>query len=111
MYHSDAAAGFLAVISRLELINTGNIHPVFNLFTSSESMTLIVKSVGKAIGYKGDVQLVDPDKEDIFSEAMATNSVGESSRAKNLLGWEPKRIGFVANVEVLAQAWLGTQKA
>ena len=67
-----------------------------------------MRAAADAVGYKGEVKLV-AEKGNVYGEAMETSINGVSSRAKKLLGWEPKRIGFVSLMDIYARAWLASQ--
>lgn len=107
---SDVASGFRCVIEKLELISGTGVYQVFNLVTSYEPISLVIKAAADAMGFQGEVKLV-AEKEDLFGEAMATSINDDSSRAKYLLGWEPKRIGFVGLMDIYIRAWLASQRS
>lgn len=98
----DVATGFQKAIENLSLINNGSIYPVFDLITSQESMSEIFAAMASSWGYKGKCTLVGSG-DDLFAEAMSTTLRGSSSRAKQLLGWEPTRTnGYVADMDLYA---------
>ncbi|GFP59610.1 hypothetical protein TASIC1_0014003200 [Trichoderma asperellum] len=101
----DVATGFQKAIENLSLINGGSIYPVFDLITSQESMSDIFAAMGSSWGYKGKCTLVGSGG-DLFAEAMSSTLRGSSSRAKQLLGWEPTRTnGYVADMDLYAAAF------
>ncbi|KAL6821448.1 hypothetical protein V8C40DRAFT_280732 [Trichoderma camerunense] len=101
----DVATGFQKAIENLSLINSGSVYPVFDLLTSQESMSEIFKAMASAWGYKGECKLVGAG-DNLFAEAMSTTLRGSSSRAKQLLGWEPTRTnGFIADMDLYAAAF------
>ncbi|RFU81487.1 hypothetical protein TARUN_709 [Trichoderma arundinaceum] len=101
----DVATGFQKAIENLALINSSSVYPVFDLLTSQESLSEIFAAMTSAWGYKGECKLVGYG-DDLFAEAMSTTLRGSSSRAKQLLGWEPKRTnGFVADMDLYAAAF------
>ena len=106
----DVAEGLRCAIEKLPLISGTGVHPVFDLATSQESMRDIFDRFGEAVGFKGTVELVQPGEDDLFAEAMQTSHNGDSSRAEQLLGWIPKKRGFVAGMEVYAKAFLAAQE-
>ena len=71
-------------------------------------MNLIISAAADVIGFKGEVKLV-ADKNNILAEAIETSINGDSSRAEALLGWKPKRFGFVNGMNVYIKAWAATQ--
>lgn len=101
----DVATGFQKAIENLSLINSTSVYPVFDLITSQESMSEIFTSMASAWGYKGELKLVGYG-DDLFAEAMSTTLRGSSSRAKQLLGWQPTRTaGYVADIDLYAAAF------
>lgn len=104
----DVAEGLRCAIEKLPLISGTSVYPVFDLMTSQESMQDIFNSFGEAVGLKGKVKLVSPSEDDVFAEAFQTSRNGDSSRAEQLLGWVPKRRGFVANMDMYAMAFSAT---
>jgi nucleoside-diphosphate-sugar epimerase len=101
----DVATGFEKAIEKLSLINGGSVYPIFDLVTSQESMSDIFAALSSIWRYQGRVQLVGPG-DDLFAEAMSTTMRGSSARAKQLLGWEPARLGgFIADMDRYAAAF------
>ncbi|KAL6900545.1 NAD(P)-binding protein [Trichoderma evansii] len=101
----DVATAFQKAIENLSLINSGSTYPVFDLLTSQESMSEIFTALASSWGYKGKCTLVGSG-DNLFAEAMSTTLRGSSSRAKQLLGWEPTRTnGYVADMDIYAAAF------
>lgn len=67
-------------------------------------MREILEAVAKHLGFEGKVELVGVGGS-LFAEAMSTSFNGSSGRAKQILGWEPKKVGFVQGMDVFAKAW------
>lgn len=99
----DVATGFKAVIERLPLLNT---YPVFDLVTTQESMSAIVRAAASSWGLRGgNIELVGAGN-DQFAEAMSTTFRGSSARARQLLDWRPTRIaGMTVDMDVYAAAF------
>ena len=106
----DAASGLQVAVEKVALISGTGVYPVFDLVTSVESMRIIFDAAAHVFGFKGKVELVGAGEDEIFAEAMQTSFNGTSGRAKQILGWEPKRIGFAANMEVYAPAFVAAQQ-
>lgn len=101
----DVATGFQKAIENLSLISSTSVYPVFDLLTSQESMSEIFAAMASAWGHKGECKLVGYG-DNLFAEAMSTTLRGSSSRAKQLLGWEPTRTnGYVADMDLYAAAF------
>ena len=69
----------------------------------------IVISAARVLGYTGTVQMI-PRPDHMFYDAMSTSTNDDSERAKLLLGWTPRRIGFASSMEVHAKAWRAVYK-
>jgi nucleoside-diphosphate-sugar epimerase len=104
----DVASGFHCAIEKLSLIAGTGVYPVFDLQTSQESMRDILTSAAKEFEWKGKVELVGAG-EDLFMRAMSVSGNGCSGRAKTVLGWEPRRYGFVSGMDVFAKAWVASR--
>lgn len=105
----DAASGLQVAVERIALISGTGVYPVFDLITSVESMRIIFGAAAQILGFKGKVELVGAGEDEPFPEAMQRSFNGSSGRAKQILGWEPKRIGFAANMQVCAPAFVAAQ--
>ncbi len=106
----DVAEGLRCAVEKLPLISGTGVYPVFDLTTSQESMRDIFDGFGKAVELKGRVELVKSGEDNLFVEAMQTTRSGDSSRAEQLLGWLPRRRGFVAGMDVYAKAFVAAQE-
>jgi len=56
------------------------------------------------MGYKGRWSWFGAG-EDLFAKAMCTTGNCSSGRAKSILGWEPKRDGFMEGMSVFVKSW------
>jgi len=104
----DVATGFHCAIDKLPLISGTGVYPIFDLQTSQESMRDILQAAAKQFGFKGEVELVGAG-EHLFMKALSVSSNGSSGRAKSILGWEPKRFGFLQGIDVFARAWVAAK--
>jgi nucleoside-diphosphate-sugar epimerase len=104
----DVASGFHAAIDKLPVISGSGVYPVFDLVTSQESMVDILGFAANSLGFKGKIDLAGSGGE-LFPEAMNTTFNGCSGRAKQILGWDPKRVGFVQNMDLFAEAFVAAR--
>ncbi len=104
----DVATGIHAAVDKLPLLAGTGVYPVFDLVTSQESMREIFEAAARSLGYKGEVKLVGAG-EDLFMQALSTTINASGSRAQELLGWKPRRIGFVKEMETFVKAWAAGQ--
>lgn len=104
----DVATGFHAAIDKLPLIAGTGVYPVFDLATSQESMKDILEAAAKGFGFGGKVQLRGAGN-NLFMKAMSTTGNLSSGRARQLLGWQPKRYGFVGSIDISVKAWVAAK--
>ena len=68
----------------------------------------MLRAAAQALAFKGTV-VFENDESDALAEAMQTSIDGDSSRAKQLLGWQPRANRSVFGMPVYAAAWLANQ--
>ncbi|KAI9770327.1 MAG: hypothetical protein M1840_003486 [Geoglossum simile] len=94
----DTVSGLQQAIERLPLISGAGIWPVFDLMTSRESLRVVVQAAAWALGFHGKVECAGVG-DDALAMAMSCSAWGDSSRARDLLGWQPKIPGMVDGIE------------
>lgn len=104
----DVASGLHAAVDKVPLIAGTGVYPVFDLTTTFEPMQNVLEAAAKALGFTGEVKLVGAG-DDLFMQAMSTTVNGDSSRAKQILGWQPTRFGYMAGMKVFAKAFAAAQ--
>jgi nucleoside-diphosphate-sugar epimerase len=83
---------------------------VFNVSEPSGPTVLdMARAVARATGYAGEVRRI-PVAEAVarfgaFAECLAYDQQLDSTKAERLLGWQPRRRGFVEEVDVYFEAW------
>lgn len=102
----DVASGIQALIEKLPQLAGTGIYPVFDFMSQIESIKSIMEGAARSLGYKGVVELVGRAEGDVVGDALSASVIGESGRAKTLLGWVPAKKGFLHGIDVYAQAWL-----
>lgn len=102
----DVAAGIQLVVEKLPQLAGTGVYPVFDFVGQVESLHAIIESAARVLGFKGAVELVGPGEGDVFSEAFGASVVGDSGKAKTLLGWAPRKRGFLQGLDVYVNAWL-----
>jgi len=71
---------------------------IFNLVGDySERLGDALAAVAHVSGFKGEVSYRKPENE--FEECLALDNRFSNKKAKALLGWQPKHLGFVVDVE------------
>jgi len=104
-HSDDAASGIGAVVERVGTLAGTGIYPVFDMCSSIEGLRAIFEGFGRALGFKGTVELVGVKEGDYLGDALSASTVGDSGRAKALLGWSPKRMSMLQGIDVYANAW------
>ncbi|KAG9075298.1 hypothetical protein FRC06_010166, partial [Ceratobasidium sp. 370] len=87
----DVASGMHAAVDKLHLIAGTGAYPIFDLATSHEYFKNIVDSAAKALGFQGKVEYVGPG-DNLFLQGLTSSNNSDGARARQLLGWTPKRI-------------------
>ena len=105
----DVGSGLHCAVEKLPLISGTAVYPVFDLVTSDEAMREILSAAAKEFGFNGTVQLAGTEG-NLFANALSTTFNGSSGRAKTILGWEPKRHGFVKEMDIHARAWIASKQ-
>lgn len=100
----DVASGLHAAIDKLPFIAGTGVYPVFDLITSQESLRDILTEAGKVLGFNGHIDMLGTG-DDQFMEAMCVSTNGSSGRAIGILGWQPKRFGYIQQMSLVAKAW------
>ncbi|GAB7322846.1 hypothetical protein MBLNU13_g05410t1 [Cladosporium sp. NU13] len=101
---NELADAYVKVASQISKLSNGGIHPVFDVVGSRENLGSILKEVAKALDFQGDLRIIPA--QDPFHVGMSTGARLDSTRLRDLLGWECKRaFGFLDEVEVLTAAW------
>lgn len=102
----DVATGIQAVIEKLPLLAGTGVYPIFDIVSQVESVKAIMEAAARVFGFKGAVELVGPAKGDVVSDAVGASVIADSGKAKTLLGWTPKKMGFLLGINTYANAWL-----
>ncbi|KAF3393743.1 hypothetical protein F1880_004924 [Penicillium rolfsii] len=102
----DTAKAFVRAIEKVHIFPGTGVYPVFDLVTSQESMRDIFAALASSWGFKGTVEL-NGHGGNLFNKAMSTTFRGSSARAKQLLDWQPTRLGgFVQDMDIYAAAFV-----
>jgi nucleoside-diphosphate-sugar epimerase len=105
----DVASGLHAAVDNLPRIAGTCVYPVFDLCTSQESMRDILEAAAGTFGFQGKVELAGAEN-DLFMQAMSVSGNLGSGRAKQILGWVPRKIGFVSGMEVFGKAFVAGRR-
>lgn len=105
----DVALAYMKAAEKVHLLAGTGVVPIFDLQTSWENLGIIVNAFARAVGFQGKVETV-PTGDNVFAEALSTSLLGDSSRAKQILDWEPKKVdGLAAGMKVYAHAFAAGQ--
>lgn len=88
---------------------------VFNLCDSTRStVTEMARAAARAAGYTGSIQYI-PVEEAVkamgpYAECLALDQHVDSSKAKSKLGWVPRHLSFVDDIETYFASWKAWQE-
>ncbi|KAL4866185.1 hypothetical protein BDV12DRAFT_173234 [Aspergillus spectabilis] len=102
----DVAAGFHAAVDRID--GRLGAWPVFDLVTETIGVQDITEAVKAALGVTVPVEYTGTHGSP-FLEALSLVSKSDASRARTVLGWEPKRKEFILNLPIYVRAWEAAQ--
>lgn len=71
----------------------------------------IMQACLKAADYQGEIEFAEPTKEDVTSYWFDQNEFITSQKARYLLGWTPRHIGVIDEIETYYQAWKSAQSS
>ncbi|KAJ5660195.1 NAD dependent epimerase/dehydratase family protein [Penicillium longicatenatum] len=102
----DVAAGYHAAIDHID----GRLGswPVFDLITETVSVVEVLENVKTALGVDAPLEYTGTHGNP-FLEALSLVSKSDASRAKTVLGWNPKRTEFLLNLPIYLKAWQASQ--
>ena len=104
VHQDDLAAAYVAAAE------SGLSGEIFNVADGSDATVMeTARGVARAAGYAGAIRsLPVPDairKFGVYAECLAWDQQLDCGKAERMLGWRPKRMGFLAEVEIYFQAW------
>jgi nucleoside-diphosphate-sugar epimerase len=87
---------------------------IFNLADRSRSsISENLKAVARATGYTGEIEFIPAEKTSQtlgdYAYCLALDQHVDAGKATRLLGWQPKHLGFVAEVETCFTSWKAAQ--
>jgi nucleoside-diphosphate-sugar epimerase len=112
----DVANAIRLAAEKIELVGSGGagsgVYPIFDIIAENESLLAIAQRFADVMaGGKGKIQVeLTGESQDVYMAAMSSTIKGSGARAKQYLGWEPKRQGMAAGIEVWARAWEASLK-
>lgn len=65
----------------------------------------VMQACLSATGYQGDIEFAQPNEDDVTSVWFDQNEFITSHKARRLLGWTPRHLGVVDEVETYYIAW------
>lgn len=102
----DVVAGFHEVVDRIE--GRLGTWPVFDLLGETLPLSSIMEAAKEAVGVKAEIEYVGAQGQP-FLELLSKKMKSEASRAKTVLGWYPRKIEFLLNIEIYLKAWEAAQ--
>ena len=105
----EVATGTVAATEQLSRIASSSAWPIFDLTTSREPLQSILQAAARSFGFEGELGFVKPSNP--IAEALCTSARLESTRARDLLGWQSKRMfGMLDEIEILVAAWQASSR-
>ena len=112
----DVGSAVDLAVNKLHVINGTDLEPTFDLVADRFDIIDLLAADARIFGCKGKVvQSASTDKEgtdggDVFLERIGRSDDMDASKAKLILGWQPKRPGFVAGTNLYANSYLAALK-
>lgn len=100
----DIGAGFHAAVDKVSVLGGAGAWPVFDLIGEVVNMEAIIEKAKDVLGFKGTIELTGAG-ENPFAQALSLSLNSRASRAKLLLGWEPKKTSFYGDLDVYVKAF------
>ena len=101
----DVASGLELAIDKIQMINGTSVYPVFDLVGDQFPIELLFKADAGYFGCKAEIELFKPDGIS-FLDSIGGVSNTNAVRAKQILGWEPKKGHFVRDTHIYAKSFL-----
>ncbi len=105
----DLAEGYLRAAE------TGLSGEIFNICDNSRwTVREMAEAAARAAGYTGKIQYIPVDEAaktmGDFAECLALDQVADNRKAMRMLGWQPRHLNFVDDVETYFASWKAHQK-
>lgn len=65
----------------------------------------VMQACLSATGYKGEIEFAEPNEDDVTSVWFDQNEFITSQKARRLLGWTPRHLGVIDEIETYYGAW------
>lgn len=98
----DVADAYTRAVGKIDG-GVGN-WPVFDVVAENVGLRLLLEETAEALGLKAKVEL-EGTGGNVLMEGLGLRARGTASRARSVLGWEPKRRDFLMNVGIYYRAW------
>jgi len=99
VHYDDVATGYLLAVKRI----FGARGQIFNLTAQSERADDCAEAIANLCGRKCEISFFVP--EDPLNFCLGMNQHLSSQKARDLLGWSPKKLSFVDNAGVYYGSW------
>ena len=99
---SDLAQAYVRVAESSAVING----EVFCIANEQRPKCLeIMRACLQATGYEGEIEFAEPQEDDVTSTWFDQNEFITSHKARQKLGWTPRHIGVIDEIETYYAAW------
>lgn len=110
----DVAEAICRGAGRISLFAGTSVYPIFDLVSHTENIREILEAFAESVDIKEEgtgrleLDLIGPG-DNAFLKALGSSVECESSRARELLQWEPRRKGLLNAMDMYAAAWKASQ--
>jgi nucleoside-diphosphate-sugar epimerase len=107
----DVADAIRCAVDKIESFGS-EAYPVFDILLGQEDLQHILQGFADVLassdaqgsGNKTTVKLIG-ENDDVYMQALGSTINASNARAKQILGWSPRRKGMGADIEVYTRAW------
>jgi len=101
-HKDDLASLYVKVVDKLTIIAASS-HPLLHSFGYQERLGSLLPAFAKAVGFEGEITYRAPANG--FEEAITSSANFTGQRARGLLDWSPRQIGFTQGIQIYAAAY------
>jgi nucleoside-diphosphate-sugar epimerase len=109
----DVADAVRCAAEKIELIAGTGVYPIFDIVGSNENLRGLLQEFADVMGSSGKRTKVEltGEGDDVYLKALGSTVKYSSARAKQILGWAPRRGELTIGMEVYARAWESSMAA
>lgn len=101
----DVAYAIELAVDKIQLLNGNSMYPVFELVADQFPLERLLVADARYFGCKAKVEIYKPDGIS-FLDAIGGSADVNATRAKQILGWEPRKRYFLRDTKIYAKSFL-----